>query len=269
MDVLKAGRSGPPVTELQEQLRARGFNPGRLDGVFGPGTEAAVIAFQRAEGLLADGIVGARTRKALGLLPDLAIEDVTGAVTAGAVSRMFPHTPLRNINENLPHVLQALCGAGLTDRRMVLMALATIRAESESFAPVDERMSRFNTSPSGHPFDLYDHRRDLGNRGVPDGARFKGRGFVQLTGRANYATYSDRLDLGRQLLESPARANEPVLAARLLALFLADRERAIKEALIAGDLRQARRLVNGGSHGLERFADAYRRGEAILADGRA
>lgn len=62
---------------------------------------------------------------------------------------------------------------------MTLMAVATIRAEAESFLPISEGRSRFSTSPSGHPFDLYDKRRDLGNRGSPDGERYRGRGFVQ------------------------------------------------------------------------------------------
>ena len=59
--------------------------------------------------------------------------------------------------------LAALDAAEIGDRPMVLMALATIRAESAGFRPIDEGISRYNTSPSGHPFDLYDHRHDLGN----------------------------------------------------------------------------------------------------------
>ena len=149
---------------------------------------------------------------------------------------------------------------------MLLMALATIRAESEGFAPVPEAPSRFNTSPHGHPFDLYDHRLDLGNLGMPDGERFRGRGFVQLTGRTNYQRYGAAVGLGDRLARAPDRALEPKLAARLLASFLVARQRPIKEALIEGDLARARRLVNGGRHGLERFVDAYRIGDARLDD---
>ena len=140
------------------------------------------------------------------------------------------------------------------------MALATIRAESEGFVPVEEAPSRFNTSPHGDAFDLYDHRRDLGNLGAPGRQRFRGRGFVQLTGRANYRRYGEALGLGDRLLREPHRALEPGLAGRILAAFLADRQRPIKEALIEGDLARARRLVNGGRHGLERFTAAYRTG---------
>lgn len=266
---LKIGMAGrtAEVKALQRLLAGAGFNPGKIDGSFGNGTQAAVIAFQRSAGLLADGIAGTRTIAALtGAKPE-PLESVIagGQIDAVAVSRMFPHTPLGSIKRNLPYVLKALEAAKLHDRLMVVMALATIRAETESFEPVAEGVSRYNTSPdpSGHPFDLYDHRADLGNKGGRDGERFRGRGYVQLTGRSNYDKYGARA--GVDLLENPDRACEPAIAARLLALFLADREREIKEALLDWDFRGARRLVNGGSHGLERFTEAYKAGITLTA----
>ena len=62
----------------------------------------------------------------------------------------------------------------------------------------------------------------------------------------------------------PQLASSSVVAADLLALFLGDRELQIKDALLHDNLMAARRLVNGGSHGLAPFSDAYRRGDAIL-----
>ncbi|HRD34435.1 MAG TPA: peptidoglycan-binding protein [Rhodocyclaceae bacterium] len=265
---LRRGDSGAAVKRLQKALKAQGFDPGLVDGKFGAGTEAALIGFQIGADLLADGVAGARTLAALGLArADDTWPNVLPAVDVQAVSEMFPFTPLRNIRENLPPVCEALLERELTDRPMVLMALATIRAETESFMPVGEGVSRFNTSPRGHPFDLYDQRRDLGNQGAPDGERFRGRGYVQLTGRFNYGRYGQALGLGETLVDDPERASEPLLAARLLVAFLKDKERQIKEALLADDLRRARRLVNGGSHGLERFSDAFRRGEASIGAG--
>ncbi|HEX6155465.1 MAG TPA: peptidoglycan-binding domain-containing protein, partial [Burkholderiales bacterium] len=135
------------VQALQRLLAKAGFNPGRIDGEFGNGTQAAVIAFQRSAGLLADGIAGPRTLAALGgapkpaLLPSVIAE---GRIDVAAVSKMFPHTPPGNIERNLPPVLEAMAAAKLHDRLMVIMALATIRAETESFEPVAEGVSRYN-----------------------------------------------------------------------------------------------------------------------------
>lgn len=58
---LKRGSSGAFVVTLQTKLLNSGFNPGKIDGNFGGGTEAAVIAFQKSEDLLPDGIVGIET----------------------------------------------------------------------------------------------------------------------------------------------------------------------------------------------------------------
>ena len=146
------------------------------------------------------------------------------------------------------------------------MTLATIRAETEGFVPISEGRRRFNTSPNGHPFDLYDKRTDLGNSQTGDGEKYKGRGFIQLTGKANYREHGRAIGMGDDLLDNPDLANEPTIAAKLLASFLKAKERAIKDALVEQDLRTARRLVNGGSHGLDRFSDCYVRGDRLLKD---
>ena len=267
--VLRVGAPGattsPDIKKLQKALLDKGFNPGKVDGVFGLATESAVMAFQRSEGLLADGIAGPRTLAALHQTPAPPLPSVLDRMTPAAVSRMFPHTPMGNISRNLPHVLASLDEAELRDRLMVLAALSTIRAETESFEPIAEGRSRYNTSPSGHPFDLYDNRRDLGNQGPPDGERFRGRGYVQLTGRFNYAKYGEHIGLGQQLITNPELASDPDIAGRLLAAFMKDKERPLKEALLDQDFARARRLVNGGSHGLDRFVDAYEIGIQMTA----
>jgi putative chitinase len=264
MDTLKLNSSGKAVERLQKKLQAAGFSPGATDGDFGPGTQAAVMAFQQSEGLLVDGVAGPRTLAALGLKKDDTLPSVLDQMTPRLVSEMFPQTPIGNIKNNLPAVIDALGGADLGEKPMVLMALASIRAETESFLPISEGQSRFNTSPGGKPFDLYDFRKNLGNRGPSDGADFRGRGFVQLTGRANYTQFSQVIGMSDRLVKNPELANQPDVAATLLAAFLKDKERAIKEALLEDDLRTARKLVNGGSHGLDRFTDAYRRGDKLI-----
>src|SRR5262249_31128828 len=134
MTTLRRGSTGPDVATLQDALRSRGFSPGATDGNFGGATEAAVIAFQRSEGLLADGVVAPRPEAAV-VLPPPPVPSVIPGVTVEIVSQMFPSTPVGNIRQNLPVVLQALVEPHLTEKNMVLMALATIRAETEGFAP--------------------------------------------------------------------------------------------------------------------------------------
>lgn len=263
-EMLTVNSSGFNVSALQQALITAGFSPGSVDGVFGLGTEAAVLAFQKSKGLAADGVVGPGTATALGLASIPTVPSAISGVSVHVVSQLFPNTPIANINLNLPPVLDALKSASLADKSMVLMALGTIRAETESFVPISEGQSRFNTSPSGHAFDLYDNRQDLGNTGPPDGANFCGRGFVQLTGRTNYRQYGG--ELGVDLVANPARANEAPIAAQLLARFLGDRENRIREALAQNDLPTARRLVNGGSNGLDRFTDTFTRGKLLVPD---
>jgi peptidoglycan L-alanyl-D-glutamate endopeptidase CwlK len=185
-------------------------------------------------------------------------------ITVEIAMRMLPGAPRANVERNLPLVLHALVGPQLTDQLMILMALATVRAETECFLPISEGQSHYNTSPGGQPFDLYDSRADLGNLGPPDGERFKGRGFIQLTGRSNYALHGAAIGLSPQLIAEPDLANDPTIAAELLASFLKLREKNIRAALAGDDLGEARRLVNGGSNGLEAFETAYHIGLTLL-----
>lgn len=184
------------------------------------------------------------------------------SVTPQRVVYMFPHATGQSIRKYLPPVLDALSAAGLGDRDMVLMALATIAAETAGFEPISEYKSRYNTSPGGDHFALYDGRKDLGNLAPGDGARFRGRGFVQLTGRDNYRRIG--LKIGVDLVKESEMANDPIVAAQILAAFLKSRETKIRAVLAKGDLAGARRLVNGGSHGLERFKLAFAEGDRML-----
>lgn len=76
---------------------------------------------------------------------------------------------------------------GQTPRRRVLVDLEG-DGDAEGFVPIDEGKSKFNTRKT--PFDLYDAGTEtgahLGNVIKGDGPRFKGRGYVQLTGPDNY-----------------------------------------------------------------------------------
>lgn len=264
METMKKGSKGADVKKLQARLKELGFNPGQVDGIFGQATLSALIAFQRSSNMLADGIAGPKTQAALGLIEKPAITDELSKFTVEKVKLMFPYTPIKNIKSNLPYVTEGLRGYSLIDKPMALMALATIRAETECFKPVNEIKSKWNSSPNGHPFDLYDNRKDLGNLGKPDGELFKGRGFIQLTGRNNYLKYGKEIGMGNDLIENPELANDPAIASKLLSVFLKDKEVKIKEALLEEDYKAARKLVNGGSHGINKFIDSYKKGKEII-----
>ncbi len=257
MTILKLGSRGQDVLNVQCALAAEGIYSGDFDGAFGPGTEAAVIEFQKKNGLLADGVVDAATATALHIDDSPPAECKLSGITAEQVAPMFPPSALPNIQANLPHVINALCDAGLGDRQMLLMALATIRTETESFLPISEFQSSFNTSPGGHPFDKYDNRSDLGNRGAPDGANYRGRGFVQLTGRTNFEQHGQSIGLADQLVTNPVLAHQPDTAAKLLASFLKAHEAQLRTALQQNNLSDARKIVNGGLNGLAQFEEAY------------
>lgn len=65
--VLKQGSRGDSVKTVQQKLIRWGYLKGSADGIFGAKTKAAVIAFQKKNGLTADGIIGTRTAQALGI----------------------------------------------------------------------------------------------------------------------------------------------------------------------------------------------------------
>ena len=62
---LHNGSQGEKVWQLQERLKELGYYTGEVDGQFGPGTREAVIAFQKKNGLDADGLAGEETQKVL------------------------------------------------------------------------------------------------------------------------------------------------------------------------------------------------------------
>ena len=75
MPMLYRGCTGDAVKTLQEKLNAKGFDSGNVDGIFGAKTYAAVTAFQKANGLGVDGIVGKLTwAKLYGVSPAMPVE---------------------------------------------------------------------------------------------------------------------------------------------------------------------------------------------------
>ena len=86
-----------------------------------------------------------------------------------------------------------------------------------------------------------------------------------MTGRFNYQKHRHAIGLGDRLVEEPDFAKDTEITSKLLASFIKDKEPRIRAALDENDLAQTRKFVIGGSHGLDRFTEAYRKGEEVIA----
>lgn len=134
----------------------------------------------------------------------------------------------------------------ITDLRQRAYVLATVKHEcARTWRPIAER---YNGDPFKYFTDKYDGREDLGNTEPGDGYRFRGRGFVQLTGRSNYQKLS--AVVGIDLVEKPDLAlNEDVSFLILTAgmKFGEFTGKRLEQYVSAdrADYRNARRVVNG------------------------
>jgi predicted chitinase len=159
--------------------------------------------------------------------------------------------PLENVQANWPVISQALKEAGITSKDGVIAALATIGVETGGFKPIPENASGA----------AYEGRADLGNTHPGDGERYKGRGFIQITGRANYAAYGQKL--GIDLVGNPELALRPDVAAKILAQYFTDR--GIAQKAEAGNWQGVRTAVNGGLNGYNVFASNVQKLQSTLA----
>ena len=268
--LLRAGSKGSQVADMRSRLAqalgpaAAGFRNLASGSEFDAVTDAAVRAWQAGKALVADGVIGPYCQQLLGMIRpgNMAVD-----LTVENVQHLFPATRGSNIRRNLPYVAAALDATGLRDSAMILAALGTIRAESEGFVPISEFPSRFNTFPGQPTFSRYEGKKSLGNNEAGDGARYRGRGFVQLSGRANYTQFGK--ELGIDLVGNPELANAPEVAAVLLATFLGSKAAAMRRALTQGNFASARKLVNGGTFGLDKFESVFTLAKSLPAPAQA
>lgn len=250
--LLRLGSRGPEVAELQRKLLAAGFDPGVADGIFGPRTDSAVKAFQHSRGLVVDGIVGSRTWTALGV-------HVEGEPPEVPIRPGFNEKQLRDImprlsaaraSECLPHLDVAMAEADILTPARQAAFLAQLAHESGELRYFEELASG----------ELYEGRQDLGNVHPGDGRRYKGRGPIQLTGRANYRAAGHAL--GVDLEAHPQRAADVDVGFRVAAWYWTSR--GLNALADAGDFREITRRINGGYNGLAQREAYHRRALEIL-----
>jgi putative chitinase len=203
--VLKKGSGGAEVKKLQEKLGVEAI------GKFGPKTEAAVKAWQKANGLKDDGIVGDATwsklfgeakPKAEVIKEDVVIAPV-GSLNIDKLKGHIPDTVLAQIPETAKKF-------NITSNLRLAHFLAQCGHESGNFKAVSENLNysadglkkifgkyfpgNLNESYARKPEKIaarvYASRMGNGDEASGEGFKFRGRGYIQLTGKNNYTNFS-------------------------------------------------------------------------------
>ena len=149
------------------------------------------------------GKLSTQAKQAISTVVNTSVNKLQGG--SGGTIRNVATALGSSVTDSLKPVIiaQAALAAGLT-KSQTAYVLATAQHESDQFRTMREYASGAD----------YEGRSDLGNTLAGDGKKFKGRGFVQLTGRANYAKYAKKL--GIDLLNRPELAEVPEIAAKIL-----------------------------------------------------
>ena len=203
--LLKNGSKGEDVKKLQEKLGVEAI------GTFGPKTEAAVKAWQKANGLKDDGIVGDGTwSKLFGeSTPEVAVikEDVVipsgGSLNIEKLKGHIPDVVLSQIPETAKKF-------NITNNLRLAHFLAQCGHESGGFKAVSENLNysadglkkifgkyfpgNLNESYARQPEKIaarvYASRMGNGDETTKEGFKFRGRGYIQLTGKSNYTNFT-------------------------------------------------------------------------------
>jgi putative chitinase len=196
--ILKNGSKGEDVKKLQVKLGVEAI------GTFGPKTEAAVKAWQTANGLKADGIVGDATwSKMFGSKPEVIKEDVV--IPSGGslnLEKLKGHIP-ESVIAQIPDTAKKF---NITNNLRLAHFLAQCGHESAGFKAVSENLNysadglkkifgkyfpgNLNESYARQPEKIaarvYASRMGNGDETSKEGFKFRGRGYIQLTGKNNY-----------------------------------------------------------------------------------
>ena len=207
--LLKLGSEGDDVRKLQEKLGVEAV------GKFGPKTEAAVKAWQTANGLTADGIVGPGTWSKMFALADvspaapaptpipssggLKLQNLKGHIP-DAVIAMIPDTAAKfqiNTPLRLAHFL-AQCGhesGGFRATQENLNYSAKgLMGIFKKYFPTPALAASYERKPEKIANRVYASRMGNGAEASGDGYKFRGRGYIQLTGKENYTAFGKAIN---------------------------------------------------------------------------
>lgn len=185
----------------------------------------------------------------------------------GGKSHRPPKPPPKG--ETIPLLLEAMRNAGMTDPTEMAMFLSQIAEETGNFTRMEENLnyttvrrmqqvwpSRFRDNPelarrliAGGPEaianSVYNRPKDLGNTEPGDGWKYRGRGYMQLTGKGNYAAFARRT--GIDVVNNPDLVNkDPRVNAAATVDYWLNRGAGLRRLAQKGDIRGVTQLVNGG-----------------------
>ena len=127
-----------------------------------------------------------------------------GNVDVNRLVATLPSNLQQSARQHFPFIVAEAQSQGVQNKAQLAYILATATHESNAGKNMEEFASG----------NAYEGRRSLGNTQPGDGARYKGRGYVQLTGRRNYTDWSRRL--GMDLVGNPRQVENPQVAAKIL-----------------------------------------------------
>ena len=171
-------------------------------------------------------------------------------ISVDQLRRIMPSLSQAKAQEYLPHLNRAMQEAGINTPQRQEQFLAQLGHESGGLRYMEEIASGA----------AYEGRRDLGNTQPGDGTRFKGRGPIQLTGRANYAAAGRAL--GLDLVNNPQQAASPEVGFRIAAWYW--QTRGLNNLADQGNFREITRRINGGYNGLADREAYLRRAQAAI-----
>ncbi|MBS1815429.1 MAG: chitinase [Acidobacteria bacterium] len=210
--------------------------PLTADGICGPGTIAAIELYQHGVVGHADpaGVVGVNgsTLAALraGMPPGMLREKFQGVMI---------HAPSATVERFLMPVIASMHVGGIDTPLRQAHFLAQVAHESGELRYTEELASG----------EQYEGRKDLGNTQKGDGVRFKGRGLIQLTGRANYIAFGKFANADFTVGDAMARiSTEPMLAVQTAVWFWNQHE--LNALADTDDLVAITKKINGGTNGL-------------------
>ncbi len=99
----------------------------------------------------------------------------------------------------------------------------------------------------------WEGRSDLGNTQIGDGKRFKGRGYIQITGRSAYKRFGEKINVN--LVNNPEKASDPRIAAKTLIVYMNEIE--VKKYIDEDNLYKARLIINYGYNGIDSVNSYY------------